>query len=122
VRRERLERWVELLARLDVPVRLLSRIEYLPRAERLLARADNSPIEIAYRDPLLRAQGLASDRLGDAMAFFDLTFSEAHHLVCDCHYVGGVTSGMVAARMRAVARRMSFGEILAKVRSAVRFR
>src|SRR5262245_14120017 len=113
-RRERLERFATLLERYNAPVRLLSRIEYLPRAERLLLREDQSPLTIAFRDPVLREQGLASDRLGDAMAFFDLTPGEAHHLLCDCHYAGAVTTHTMAARARAIANRITLGETWSK--------
>src|SRR5262249_2183416 len=91
LRRTRLERLAKVLGEHDGPVTLLSRIEYLPEQDRLPLRIDNSPLEIAYRDPLLRAQGLAGDRLGDGIAFFDLSPAEAHYLLCDCHYSGMVT-------------------------------
>jgi len=120
LRRQRLERFAALLDRHDCPVRLLSRIEYLREAERMLLRADQSPLTIAYADESLRAQGLAGDRLGDAIAFFNLTAAEAHHLLCDCHYTSAsVDSKMVAARARSIARRMTIGEMWAKVRSAL---
>ena len=66
-RRERLQRWADLLDRIPGRLNALTRIEYLPAAERLEARADNSPLEIAYRDPVLREEGLTGDRLGEAM-------------------------------------------------------
>ena len=120
VRRERLERLATVLEQHQGPVRLLSRIEYLPESERLLLRGDHSPLTIAYLDPVLRQQGLASDRLGDAIAFFDLSRGEAHHLLCDCHYAGAVTSQMLASRTRAVAGRMTLRDVWDKVRGAVR--
>ena len=120
LRRARLERLAKLLAQHDGPVRLLSRIEYLPEHERLPLRVDNSPLEIAYRDPLLRAQGLASDRLGDGIAFFDLSPGEAHYLLCDCHYTGSVTGEMLAERARSIAGRISFGEMYTKLRAGLR--
>ncbi|MBX6424432.1 MAG: hypothetical protein IRZ09_00685 [Variibacter sp.] len=122
LRRERLERFATVLERHEGPVRLLSRIEYLPESERMRLRSDDSPLAIAYRDPVLREDGLASDRLGDAMTFFDLTLGEAHHLLCDCHYTGAVTPRIVAARARSLAQRMSWGEVWTKIRSALAFR
>jgi hypothetical protein len=116
LRRERLERFAAVLERHDGPVKLFSQIEYLPETERLLLRSDESPLTIAYRDPVLREQGLASDCLGDAIAFFDLTQREAHQVLCDCHFSGAVTPGMMAARVRSIARRMTIGEAWAKVR------
>jgi hypothetical protein len=119
LRRDRLERFASLLEQHGRPVRLLSRLEYLPKAERALLRADNSVLTVAYEDPVFRAQGLSSDRFGDVMDFFHLTSREAHHLFCDCHYTGMVSSGMIAARARSVARTLSFGEIWGTVRHAV---
>jgi hypothetical protein len=92
-------------------VQLFSRVEYLPQEERQSMRADYSPLTVAYQDPMLRQQGLSGDRISDAMRFFDLSWHEAHHLFCDCHYVGGVTSKMVAERLRTVARRRAWGDL-----------
>ncbi|MBV9218441.1 MAG: hypothetical protein JOY94_03420, partial [Methylobacteriaceae bacterium] len=99
LRRERLERLASLLDQHRGPLRLLSRIEYLPESERFALRGDNTPLTVAYRDPVLRAQGLASDGLGDAMEFFDLSLGEAHYLLCDCHVVGAVSSRVLAERV-----------------------
>ncbi len=57
LRRMRLERLAEVLTKHGGPVTLLTRIEYLPEPDRLPLRIDNSPLEVAYRDPQLRAQG-----------------------------------------------------------------
>src|SRR5690606_12375594 len=79
-RQERLERWISLLER-DPARRLnsLGEIEYKPPAERDMVREDNSPLTVAYKDPILRADGLASDRLGDAMRYFGLSDGQAHY-------------------------------------------
>lgn len=103
-RRERLERWATVLERHDGPVVPLLRIEYLPEAERIQARRDGSPLAVAFADPVLRAEGLESDRLGDITSFFDLSPDEAHHLFCDCHYHGTMTSKRVASGLRRLAR------------------
>ena len=58
----------------------------------------NTPLTIAYCDPVLRAQGLSSDQLGHAMSFFELRPAEAHFLLCDCHEVGAVSGQMLAER------------------------
>jgi hypothetical protein len=121
LRRARLERLAKVLAEHQGPVALLSRIEYLPEQERIPLRLDNSPLEIAYRDPVLRAQGLKSDSLGDGMAFFDLSSAETHYLLCDCHYSGvAVTGEMLAARSRSIANRLSLGEMFGKIGSHLR--
>jgi hypothetical protein len=121
LRRERLERLAELLDQHGGPIRLLSRIEYLPRQERLLVRADDSPLTVAFRDPVFRGQGLTSDRLGDGMAFFGLSHQEAHHLLCDCHYAGAIKPPMIAMRARAISRQVSFREVWNRVVGAVAF-
>jgi hypothetical protein len=103
-RKERLQRWADLLERIPGKLNALTRIEYLPAAERLEARADNSPLEIAFRDPVLREEGLTGDRLGEAMRFFDLSDRQAHRLFCDCHYSGTMTGTGLAARLRTIAK------------------
>src|SRR6201993_3117993 len=118
-RRERLERLGRLLEKHDGPGQMVTQIEYLRCAERLLLRRDGSPLTISYRDPVFRAQGLAGDRLGDAMAFFSLDDREAHHLFCDCHYRTGVSSQVIAAQVRAVAQRPTMREVWGKVRGAI---
>ena len=103
-RRERLERWAEILDENPGKLNALTRIEYLTRAERLEAWADNSPLEVAFKDPVLRQDGLAGDRLGDAMAFFELSHRRAHQLFCDCHYSGSMTGAGLALRLRRLAQ------------------
>src|SRR5690242_9650703 len=64
-RRERLERWATVLENQGHgSLNALRRIEFLPEDERMLVRADNSPLSLAAQDPILAAEGLASDRLG----------------------------------------------------------
>ena len=103
-RRERLERWVELLE--QRPHRRLSTIEgteFGSRREREAKRADHSPLTVAFEDPVLRAAGLRGDRIGDAVGFFELSHGEAHRLVCSCHHGRTVSPGTVAARLRMMA-------------------
>lgn len=104
-RAERLERWATVLERLgDRPLRALMRVEFLPPDERRSLRDSDTPLTVAHRDPVLRADGLAGDRFGDAVAYFGLKEHEAHYLVCDCHYRGSMTATGVAARVRTIAR------------------
>jgi len=100
-RQERLDRWISLLER-DPARRLnsLGEIEYKPPAERALVREDNSPLTIAYEDPVLRADGLASDRLGDAMRYFGLSDGQAHYALCSCLSGHMAESGAFARRLR----------------------
>ena len=103
-RRERLLRWAELLkgqgARLLQPLKY---VEFYAPAERARLRGDQTPLSLAFADPVLRGAGLSGDTLGEAQAFFGLTDREAHFLVCDCHWRGRMTGGRAAQRVRAVA-------------------
>jgi hypothetical protein len=111
-RRERLGRWAELLE--HEPQRRLSSIEgteFGPRQQRRGKRADNSPLTVAFADPMLRAAGLCGDRVGDAVDFFDLSEGDVHHLVCYCHYGEAVSAGAVAARLRVMARRAELPDL-----------
>ncbi len=122
LRRARLERLALVLDKHEGAIKPLSRIEYMPRSEWNPLRTDDSPLTIAYQDPVLREQGLASDRLGDAMSFFQLSPGETHDLLCDCHYAGAVTGPMIAARARDIANRVTLRQVWSRIRSALRFR
>lgn len=100
-RQERIERWIDLLER-NPSRRLnsLGEIEYKPPAERALIRTDDSPLTVAYEDPVLRAEGLASDRLGDAMDFFELSDGQAHYALCSCLSGRTMESASFAQRLR----------------------
>ena len=106
-RRERLERWVELLAREPGRrLRALHGIEYGTPDERVAYRADGSPLAVAYADPVLRAAGLAGDTVGDAAAFFGLSHEQLHYLLCFCHHGEMLTASAVAAQVRALTRQV----------------
>ena len=84
-RRERLERWAELLERQPKRrLRSLGEIEFVPKDKRPELRSDESPITVAFEDPILRAAGLKGDTLGDAMEFFELSEGASHRLLCSC--------------------------------------
>ena len=100
-REERLQRWIDLLER--DPKRSLNslgEIEYKPPSERALIREDNSPLTVAYEDPILRADGLASDRLGDVMRYFALSDGQAHYALCSCLSGGTMDASTCAQRLR----------------------
>jgi hypothetical protein len=100
-REARLARWVAALER--DPKRILKplhEIEFKSGAKRRAIRVDNSPLTVAFEDPVLRAEGLTSDRLGDAMDFFQLTEHEAHTAFCSCHLGSGVEARHVARRVQ----------------------
>jgi hypothetical protein len=104
-KRERLERWAELLER-DPHRRLkaLARVEFVPGRDRDGMRDDDTPISVAFADPVFRAAGLEGDTFGDARKFFELSWENAHELLCDCHYYGRMDGETVAGRVRSLAR------------------
>jgi hypothetical protein len=105
-KRERLERWATLLER--EPERQLSsveEVEYGTIGEQKAKRADNSALAVAFADPVLRAHGLNSDRIGTAVDFFELSHWELHQVVCSCHYGRSMAASTAAMRVRAMARR-----------------
>ena len=103
-RRERINRWADLLDQHPGPMEALYRIEYLSREERRAYRGgDSTPLAVAHGDPVLRRDGLCGDTLGDAMDYFEMSDEDAHLLLCDCHYMGTLTGSNLAARLRRYA-------------------
>ena len=102
-RRERLMRWADALDRHGGSLNALVEIEYLPVETRRAYSGTNTPLTIAFNDATLREEGLASDKLGDAMDFFEMTDEDAHRLLCDCNYLGSMTGQALAHRIRAYA-------------------
>lgn len=112
-RRARLMRWAEVLERHRGPFQLFTRIETVYRDERAYLRVADSPVGVAFKDPVLREDGLSGDSLDDAMRYFGLTINEAHWALCDCHFSGHedeVTPSLIAARLRRTASAVGFGE------------
>lgn len=102
-KRERLDRWAELLER--EPDRLLTtldEIEWKPKVVRLAMRADNSALTVAFNDPVLRTAGLLSDRFGDAVNFFQISEHDAHIVLCSCHGGQSMRSEEAARRVRGI--------------------
>jgi hypothetical protein len=105
-RRERLDRWAELLEQApDRLVTTLEEIEWKPDAERRAMRADGSALTIAFSDPELRSAGLQGDRLGDAIDFFELSDQDAHIVFCSCHGGAVMRSEDAARRVRGIRSR-----------------
>src|SRR3954447_10950649 len=103
-RTQRLERRAEALERdPDRMLTSLEEIEWKSEDERGAMRAEYSALAVAYEDPVLRADGLASDRLGDALTFFRLTDAEAHFALCSCVYGHSMQAGVAARRVRMIA-------------------
>ncbi len=118
--RGRLERWNELLR--QEPIRLLTTFtntEYLSPEVRDRLRCDDSPVSVAFADPLLREAGLAGDSYGDAKRFFSLSDRQLHRIVCYCHHGAQTYAAGVACQVRAAYPRMSGPGVLRRVWSAV---
>lgn len=101
--RERIERWAMLLDQHQGGLVPFMRTEYLNEEARRALRADNSPLALAFSDPILRGDGLSNDTLGEGKAYFGLSERTAHRLLCDCHYSGSMTGKQVASRLRSAA-------------------
>ena len=103
-RAERLDRWARALDRLEkATLGSIWRTEHIASADLPRVRADNSPLSVAFEDPVLRVAGLSDDSYGEAKRFFELSDHELHWIVCYCH-VGNTLSAKEAAwRVRAVA-------------------
>lgn len=105
-RYDRLERWATLLEREPASrLKPFFGVEFLSAAERAELQSANSPLTVAYADPVLRGAGLDSDRFGDGAAFFRLTRFQAHRVLCSCGYMGPMGATEVARRIRAIAAR-----------------
>jgi hypothetical protein len=103
---ERLRCWAAALDREgDRQLNTLFQLEYLPPASRVRLRADDSLLSVAFADPRLRAEGLAGDTMGDALAFFRVSERELHDIVCFCHHGPMITAKSAAAQIRNAAAR-----------------
>ena len=103
-RKERLERWADLLDRdPQRRINLVRELEFATRAAQAEMRADESALSIAYDDPLFRSMGLKSDRVGDGKEFFGLTDGQAHRLLCSCMHGMSMRAGDAARMVRTVA-------------------
>ena len=100
-KRELLERWaLALEKRRGLRLRTLRETEHKPANERLALREENSPLSVAFEDPVLRSAGLTSDKFGEVARFFGLSHWQLHEVVCNCHFGETVAAEAVAARVR----------------------
>ena len=100
-RKELLERWaLALEKRKGARLRTLREIEYKLVKEQSALRQDNSPLTVAFEDPVLRSAGLTSDTFGEVARFFGLSHWRLHEMVCSCHFGETVAAEVVAARVR----------------------
>jgi hypothetical protein len=118
--RGRLERWNELLR--QEPVRLLTTFtntEYLSPELRDRLRCDDSPISVAFADPLMREAGLSGDTYGDAKRFFGLTDRQLHRIVCYCHHGAQTYAAGIACQIRAAYPSMGGSRLLSRIWRAI---
>lgn len=103
---ERLLCWADALEREGGRhLNTLYRIEHAPPDRRAALRADESLLSVAFADPRLRADGLAGDTVGDAVAYFGLSERELHDITCFCHFGPTIAADSAAAQIRATAAR-----------------
>ena len=71
-KKELLERWaLALEKRKGARLSTLRETEYRPVEEQSALRQENSPLTVAFEDPVLRSAGLTSDKFGDVARFLD---------------------------------------------------
>lgn len=102
-RKERLERWAELLERdPHRPLSTLHETEYQPARVRAAMRGDGSPISVAFEDPVFRTAGMENDSYGEARRFFELSDEQLHKVICYCHFGATVSASTAARHIRAM--------------------
>lgn len=117
-RDQRLMRWAELLE--HQPERRLNTLletEYQSWETREAIRVANSPISVAFDDPVLRADGMTDDSYGEAKRFFGISDQQLHAIVCYCHFGSTMSAEAAALRVRSIVGRGShhsdrFGRVL----------
>src|SRR6478609_1313101 len=106
LKKELLERWaLALEKRRGVRLRTLRETERKPVTEQSTLRQENSPLTVAFEDPVLRSAGLTNDTFGEVARFFGLSHWQLHEVVCNCHFGETVASEAVAARVRRLSGR-----------------
>jgi hypothetical protein len=103
--RDRLERWAEVLERHPARLRAIPEVEHGGRRAREARRVNQSPLTVAYADPVLRAAGLRGDTIGAAAGFFGLSQAQLHHLVCGCQHGPTLEPQATAVELRALTQR-----------------
>ena len=107
-KKELLERWaLALEKRKCARLRTLRETEYKPVKEQLALREENSPLTVAFEDPVLQSAGLKNDTFGEVARFFGLSHGQLHEVVCYCHFGETVAAEVVAARVRRLSGRTS---------------
>src|SRR3546814_6196482 len=79
----------------------------LSRETREAIRVANSPISVAFDDPVLRADGMTDDSYGEAKRFFGISDQQLHAIVCYCHFCSTMSAESAALRVRSIVGRGS---------------
>src|SRR4029450_3070570 len=107
-KKELLERWVLALdKRKGTRLCTLRETEYKPVEEQSALRQENSPLTVAFEDPVLRSAGLTNDTFGEVARFFGLSHWQLHEVVCNCHFGEAVAAEAVAVSVGRLSRRTS---------------
>ena len=108
-KKELLERWaLALKQRKGARLNTLRETEYKPVKERSALRQDNSPLTVAFEDPVLRSAGLTNDTFGEVARFFGLSHWRLHEMVCSCHFGETVAAEVVAGTRAALIRQLHY--------------
>jgi len=117
---QRLERWADLLeGEPDRHLNTLHGTEYQTATARDAMRCANSPISVAFADPVLHDAGLSDDTYGTAKRFFEISDHELHEALCYCHYGPTMRAGTAARSVRGIIAHRTNPGILSRVRSAL---
>lgn len=103
-KQQRLHRWIELLERNPGKMwRLLPPTWCLMPEEQDTMSTAGTALEIAYRDPVLRLDGLAGPSLADAMAFFELSAPDADRILAKSRHSEERSAHDTILRIRNIA-------------------
>ena len=75
--------------------------------ERSALQQENSPLTVAFEDPVLRSAGLTNDTFGEVARLFGLSHWQLHEVVCNCHFGETVAAEVLATRVRRLSGRSS---------------
>lgn len=106
-RREKLRRWADLIRATKGRLLIFHRLEYWTPGEmcRPVTEFDLHPVpnafEIALKDPVLQAEGLRGNSIGDVQHFMQLSKEELHAFSCDCG--GAISNEVMADRIERIA-------------------
>jgi len=107
-KKELLERWaLALEKRKGARLRTLRETEHKPVKERSALQQENSPLTVAFEDPVLRSAGLTNDTFGEVARLFGLSHWQLHEVVCNCHFGETVAAEVLATRVRRLSGRSS---------------